>query len=143
MRNPNYTPWTPELESVVRALWREGKSIDYIADITGRTHRAIILRVRLMRLPGRDTDGQFKVKPMPNALPPKPKFDPWPDDMPGFEDNPRAAAMPFDGGVAKHTGWAGLGYAPPPPQTVMADLGSASSAGRRHGGNIRLDRGAE
>ncbi len=132
--------WSHVQEAELIRRWPDDSlngSPDIIARDFGRSEGAIHRKAHKLGLPWKT-----RVTPRPDKGP-STKFNPWPDDMPDYKDNPRAAAMPFSAGVAMRAGLIGMGHVQAPTQTVMADLGSASSAGRRHGANIRLDRGAE
>ena len=133
--------WSYKQEAELIRRWPDDSlngSPDIIARDLGRSEGAIHRKAHKLGLPWKT-----RVTPRPDkGRSPRFNSEAWPDDM-RFEDNPRAAAMPFSASVAMRAGLAGQGYVPAPTQTAMADLSSASSAGRRYRSNTRLDRGAE
>ncbi len=133
--------WSYKQEAELIRRWPDDSlngSPDIIAHDLGRSEGAIHRKARNLGL-----SWKTRVTPRPHKGPSsRCDPEPWPDGM-RFEDNPRAAAMPFSASVAMRAGLIGMGHVQAPTQTVMADLGSASSAGRRHRANTRLDRGVE
>ena len=49
--NPNaYEPWTPEADALLTQMWKDGHSVDAIAEHFGRKPSAIIVRIKKLSL---------------------------------------------------------------------------------------------
>ena len=126
--------WSYKQEAELIRRWPDDSlngSPDIIAHDLGRSEGAIHRKAHKLGLPWKT-----RVTPRPDKGR-SPRFDPtpWPDDM-RFEDNPRAAAMPFNTTLAYQTGLAGYQATAMPTQTAMAEIVQPA-------GNVRKSRGAQ
>ncbi len=122
--------WSRKHEAELIRRWPTDPPEEIAHDL-GRSIGACHKKAIALKLPWKKWVRPWAHRSSPSKFTPTP----WPNDMPDYKDNLRAAAMPFSAAAAYRAGLAGYRTMAMPTQTAMAEVVQPA-------GNVKKSRGA-